>query len=78
MEVDVKLFVPVGARLSAKTMNGSIHAKDVEGVLNFHSANGDIEVKGGPREARLARIRTGPQRIALVIHGTSSSSTTVQ
>jgi hypothetical protein len=55
-EVDVSVFVPVGSRIKARTMNGPIRAEGVGGVLNFNSANGDIEVKGSPSEARLETI----------------------
>jgi DUF4097 and DUF4098 domain-containing protein YvlB len=56
LDVDVSIFVPVGSRIKAKSLNGPIQAEGVGGILNFYSANGDIKVKGSPSEARLETI----------------------
>ena len=45
--------MPKGSYVKAKTINGPIEARDVEGRVSFHSANGKIEVRGSPYEASL-------------------------
>ena len=70
LDVDVRISVPAGSRIEAKTTNGTIRVKDVAGTLDLNSANGDIEVSGKPTEARLenhqcehqARRRRHPRR----------------
>ena len=55
-KVELRVDVPRGAYVHARTVNGPIRAKDVEGRLSFHAANGEIKVRGAPREARLETI----------------------
>lgn len=55
-ETDLKLRVPSGVQLEAKTVNGEIKVSGVDGTLDLDSANDDIEVRGAPREARLETI----------------------
>jgi len=58
-EVKLRIDVPRGAYVNARTVNGPIRAKDVEGRISFHAANGKIEVRGAPREAQLETINSG-------------------
>ena len=58
-EVDLRIDVPKGAEIQAKTINGPIRAKDVEGRLSFHAANGKIDVRGEPVEAHLETVNAG-------------------
>ena len=51
--VDLRIDVPKGSYVKAKTINGPIEARDVEGRVSFHAANGKIEVHGSPYEASL-------------------------
>jgi len=52
-QVDIRIDVPKGSYVKAKTINGPIEARDVDGRVSFHSANGKIEVRGSPYEASL-------------------------
>jgi hypothetical protein len=56
IDVDLDVRVPRRSRLRAKTINGPIKAEDVEGIVDFQSANGRIEVKGETRDARLETV----------------------
>ena len=55
-EIDVRIDVPKKSHVRAKTINGSIEAKGVEGRISFHAANGEIEVEGAPAEAYLETV----------------------
>ncbi len=57
-EVDLRVDVPKGSSIKAKTINGSIEARGVEGRVSFHAANGRIEVRGAPREAQLETLNS--------------------
>jgi DUF4097 and DUF4098 domain-containing protein YvlB len=59
VEVDLRIDVPKGAEIQAKTINGPIRAKDVEGRLSLHAANGEIDVRGEPVEAHLETVNAG-------------------
>jgi hypothetical protein len=54
--VDLSVEVPRGARVKAQTVNGPISVVGVLGELELHAANGEIEVKGSPREAFLETL----------------------
>ena len=54
--VDLRIDVPRGAHIEAKTINGPIRAKDVEGRIAFQAANGEIDVRGKPLEAQLETV----------------------
>lgn len=58
-EVDLRIDVPKGAHVEAKTLNGPIRARDVEGRVFLHAANGEIDVRGTPEEARLETLNSG-------------------
>ena len=57
-ETDLRIDVPKGSDIKAKTINGPIEARDVEGSISFHAANGKIEVRGAPREASLETMNS--------------------
>jgi DUF4097 and DUF4098 domain-containing protein YvlB len=52
-DVELKLELPRGSRITARTGNGRIKAEGVAGELALHAANGEIEVEGAPPEAYL-------------------------
>ncbi len=55
-EIDLRIDVPKKSYVRAKTINGSIEAKGVEGRISFHAANGEIDVEGAPTEAYLETV----------------------
>jgi DUF4097 and DUF4098 domain-containing protein YvlB len=55
-EVDLRIELPVGSRVRAKSINGSIEVRDVRGSITAHATNGDIDVEGAPREANLETL----------------------
>jgi hypothetical protein len=55
-EVDLRIDLPVGSRVRAKSINGSIEVRDVRGSISAHATNGDIDVEGAPREANLETL----------------------
>jgi DUF4097 and DUF4098 domain-containing protein YvlB len=69
-DVELKLELPRGSRITARTGNGRIKAEGVAGELVLHAANGEIEVKGTPPEAYLetmnARIEFEGERSEVV------------
>jgi DUF4097 and DUF4098 domain-containing protein YvlB len=56
---DLKVSLPKGSRVFARTYNGPIIAREVGGHITLYSANGGIEVTGAPREANLETINSG-------------------
>ena len=55
-EVDLRIDVPKDSHIQAKTLNGRIKAKDVEGTLSLHTVNGSIDVDGEPEEVFLETV----------------------
>ena len=55
-DIDLRIDLPKGSFVRAKTINGSIRLKDVEGRISLHAANGKIEVRGAPSEAYLETV----------------------
>ena len=55
-EVDLRIDLPVGSRVRAKSINGAIQVKNVRGTITAHATNGSIEVEGAPREADLETL----------------------
>jgi DUF4097 and DUF4098 domain-containing protein YvlB len=55
-EVDLRIELPVGSRVRAKSINGAIDIRNVHGTVTAHATNGDIEVEGAPREANLETL----------------------
>ncbi len=55
-QIDLRIDVPKRSYVRAKTINGSIEAKGVEGRISFHAANGEIEVEGAASEAYLETV----------------------
>ena len=41
--VDISLEVPIGSRITARTVNGEIRVEDIEGILDLRTANGRID-----------------------------------
>ena len=70
IEVQVEIELPRQSRITARAINGTIEAENVDGELDLHAANGAIEVEGAPREANLetmnAPIKFTGQRSAVV------------
>jgi len=60
-EVDLRIELPEGSRVRAKSINGSIDVKGVRGSVTAHATNGDIEVEGAPREATLETLSSNIQ-----------------
>ncbi|MCH8328175.1 MAG: hypothetical protein IID15_06585, partial [Candidatus Marinimicrobia bacterium] len=58
-DVDLRIDLPKGSYITAKTINGPIEARDVEGRISFKAANGEIEVRGAPSEAILETMNSG-------------------
>jgi hypothetical protein len=56
--VDIDLYVPTQSRIKAMAVNGDIRSEGVDGTLDFHAANGQIEVRGSPREVRLETLNS--------------------
>jgi DUF4097 and DUF4098 domain-containing protein YvlB len=56
VDVDLRIDVPKGSHIRAKTINGPIRVRDIEGRLSLHAANGKIDVKGEPIEAHLETV----------------------
>ena len=56
VEVELRIQLPSGARVRAKTINGPIEVRGVRGSITAHAANGEIEVEGRPREAKLETL----------------------
>jgi hypothetical protein len=57
--IDLKIDLPKGSRVTARTFHGPILASDVTGTVDFYTADGQIEVVGAPREAWLETINAG-------------------
>jgi len=55
-DVDLKIDVPKKSDIKARTINGPIEARDVEGRVSLHAANGKIDVRGAPYEAQLETL----------------------
>ena len=55
-EIDLRIDVPKGCNIRAKTIRGSIEARGVEGRISLHVANGEIDVEGAPSEAYLETV----------------------
>ena len=55
-KVDLRIDVPKGAHIQAKTINGNIRLDDIEGRISLHAVNGSIDVDGAPEEARLETL----------------------
>ncbi len=55
-EVDLRITLPVGSRVRAKSINGSIEVRGIRGSITAHATNGDIDVEGAPREANLETL----------------------
>lgn len=58
-DVDLRIDLPKGSYITAKTINGPIEARDVEGRISFKAANGEIVVRGAPSEAILETMNSG-------------------
>ena len=55
-DADVRIDVPRAADVHARILNGPIRAKDLDGRLSLHAANGEIDVAGAPAEADLETV----------------------
>jgi hypothetical protein len=55
-DVELEIELPLGSRITARTINGPIEVENVDGVLDLHAANGSIAVEGAPREAHLETL----------------------
>lgn len=55
-DIDLRIDLPKGSYARAKTINGSIRVKGVEGRISLRAANGRIKVRGAPSEAYLETV----------------------
>ena len=54
--VDLEIDVPKKSDIRARTINGPIEVRGVDGRVSLHAANGKIEVRGAPIEAHLETV----------------------
>jgi hypothetical protein len=68
-----ELVIPPGAKASLRTVNGEVHARDLDGPLDLHSVNGNVRANG-TRRSVAAQTVNGKVEIAALAFPADASA----